>query len=196
MRAGPLVLLALSVAPVFAAPGSSSPAPPPSIPRSITEIRFKLKVAEEKLTALLEAANVDAALKDVRTYKAYKAEQLQVPKKLVTVDRLLQIVTNEKDVAAETREEAAVAIFGERPLLFDPDLGTSEARRRDQARAKFSLKVVKLLSHPDLFTRSLAKRILDGLWPSASDPAIHGYDARKKESWGTARAAWLEFLTR
>src|SRR5438093_7604286 len=124
MRAGPLALLALSVAPAFAAPGSSSPPPPPSLPRSVVEIRFRVKAAEEKLAALLEAANVDAALKDVRTYKAYKPAELQLLKKGVTVDRLLAIVSNAKDVSADTREEAAMAIIGANPILFDPDLST------------------------------------------------------------------------
>ena len=67
---------------------------------------------------------------------------------------------------------------------------------RNSAQAD-SLKVVKLLSNADLYNRSLANQILGGLWPNASDPAIRGYDARKKDTTsGPARAAWLEYLSK
>ena len=86
-----------------------------------------------------------------------------------------------------------MAIIGANPILFDPDLST-EGRKLARPRASFSMQVVKLLNNADLFTKSLAHRILQGLWPNAKDPAISGYDPRKKETWGFARAAWTEYL--
>jgi hypothetical protein len=69
-----------------------------------------------------------------------------------------------------------------------------EGRKAARPRVKFSLKVVRFLSDNDQVTRALASKILMNMWPGARDKDITGFDPRKRETWGNARAAWTHFL--
>ena len=192
MRASLPALLALAVLPAFAA---GSAGPQPSVPRSVASMRFALRSAEERLTALVNDSKVTPELRKINVYKGYNAQQLADAKKDVNVRALLKIATDE-DVDSQVREEAANAIVADNALRFDGDLTKTEGRRLERPRAAFSVKVVPLLSNVDTMTRGLAKRILEGLWPEAKDPAIRDYDPRKKETWGKAREEWGKFLNK
>ena len=195
MRRTLLGLLLLAAVPAFAGPGTvSAPVSPSVPPRSAAEMRFKLKTADERLEKLVADANVPPELKEIRTYKAYSSVQLQDPKKLIKVRTLLAFVSDET-LDAQIREEAAAALVADRPMKFDCDLAL-DGRRAARPIAAFSIDVVRLLSDNDLFTRSLAKRILEGLWPSGRDPRIKDYDPRKKDTWGQARAAYMDLFTK
>lgn len=189
--------LALAGAAVAAPPsGAPAAAPAPLRPRTLAGLRAAAVREEERLLALVTDAAMDSSLRRVRTFAAYPEAVLSTARREatggVTVLELFEIASDER-VPPEVREEAVGALLAERVLKLDPEL-SEEGRKSARPRARFSLRVVKALSDPDLVTRSLANKVLLGLWPLAHEAEIKAFDPRKRETWGNARAAWTRYL--
>lgn len=194
-----LVLAGVAVAaPPTTAPAAAPAATPsPGRPRTLASLRAAAVRSGARLLALSGTAAMDAGLRRVRTYVAYPDSALAVSHRDVTggvtVHELFDIASDQSE-PPEVREEAANAIIAERARALDPDL-SAEGRRSARPRARFSLRVVKSINDPDLVTRSLANTVLLGLWPAAREaPEIKAFEPRKRETWGSARAAWTRFL--
>jgi hypothetical protein len=193
------LLLALAAAPALALAG---PAPAPASDeavesRSVAGLESDVADAEARLAAMVARAKVDFRVERVRRYREMTPQQLADPLRGVAVDELLGYLADEK-VPAEVREEAAAAIGADVARRVDPDL-SDEGRGAKRPRAAFSMKLVPLLTGAkDLQGRSLAKTLLEALWPGtpAREPDVAAYDPRKKDTWWEARRAWEKHLKR
>ncbi len=174
-----LVLVALAAAPALAGPATV---------RKASDRVAVLDKALARLDRLIVRAKTDPRLERVRAFKELGAAQLKDDARTPRVDDLLEVV---EDALApkEIRDEAAAAIFADLALVNDGDLSLA-GKKMQRPRAIFTMKVLKLLTDNDAFTRSLAKTICEGLWPGTRDPEILACDPRKKDTCRAARTAW------
>lgn len=174
-----LVLAALAAAPALAGPTTI---------RKAGDRVAVLDKALARLDRLVVRAKTDPRLEQVRAYKELGAEALKGDTRTLRVDDLLAIV-EDATAPKEIREESAAAIFSDLALVNDPDLSLA-GKKMQRPRALFTMKVLKLLTDNDPFTRALAKTICEGLWPGTREPEILACDPRKKDSCRAARTAW------
>ena len=95
----------------------------------------------------------------------------------------------------EVREEASGAITWDQALRHDPDLD-AVGKGMARPRAKFSSKLLGLLTDNEVFVRQLADTMLKGLWPGVRDPDITTCNPRKMASCTAAKNAWAKFLNK
>jgi len=191
-----VVLLAAPALATLALAGSGAGSAAPS-PRSAAGRRAALDDALAQLELLSKKARVPTTLARIRAYRGMSPDQLADSKRGVDLDELLAILKRD-DVPAEIRDEAANAIIWDQAQRSDPALDMG-GRGLKRPRAAFTQRVLPLLTDAnDLVGRGLAKRVCEGLWPSASgkDPALRDCDPRKKLSCQSARAAWEALLRR
>jgi len=174
-----LVLVALAAAPALAGPATV---------RKSSDRVYAIDRAVARLDRLVVRAKTDPRLERVRAFKELGADALKGDARAVRVGDLLEIV-EDQEAPKEIREEAAAAIFADLALVNDPDLSLA-GKKLQRPRAIFTMKVLKLLTDNDAFTRSLAKTICEGLWPGTREPEILACDPRKKDSCRAARTAW------
>lgn len=174
-----LVLVALAAAPALAGPATV---------RKASDRVAVLDKALARLDRLVVRAKTDPRLERIRAFKELGTDALKGDAPRIRVDDLLQIV-EDADAPKEIREEAASSIFSDLALVNDPDLSLA-GKKLQRPRAIFTMKVLKLLTDNDAFTRSLAKTICEGLWPGTREPEILACDPRKKETCRAARTAW------
>ncbi len=176
-----LVLVALAAAPALAGPAV--------VRRSSARVEA-IDKAMARLDRLVVRAKTDPRLEKVRAYKELGAEQLKAAAdaRPLRVDDILDIV-EDATAPKEIREEAAAAVFADIALVNDPDL-SMQGKKLQRPRAMFTMKVLKLLTDNDAYTRALAKTICEGLWPGTREPEILACDPRKKDSCRAARTAW------
>ena len=193
------VWTALAATAAAAPPAAAPPASGPAVPvraKTLPALRDALVRVNQRLAALVADAAMDPGLRRVRTYMGYTDAQLSDASRGVsggvTVGELLEIAMN-KDEPLEVREEAVAAVLSDQAQAKDPDLSFS-GRKTARPRVKFAAKAIKYLNDPDLVARKQSSQILQELWPGAGDADIKGFDARKRETWGNARAAWLRFF--
>jgi len=176
-----LVLVALAATPALAGPAV--------VRRSSARIDA-IDKAVARLDRLVVRAKTDPRLEKVRAYKEFGAEQLKLDAEArpLRVDDILAIV-EDATCPKEIREEAASAIFSDLALVNDLDL-RMDGKKLQRPRAIFSMKVLKLLTDNDDYTRALAKTIIEGLWPGTREPEILACQPRKKDTCRAARTAW------
>ena len=174
-----LVLVALAAAPALAGPATV---------RKASDRVAVLDKALARLDRLVVRAKTDPRLERIRAFKELGADALKSDAPRIRVDDILQIV-EDADAPKEIREEASSAVFSDLVLVNDPDLSLA-GKKLQRPRAIFTMKVLKLLTDNDAFTRSLAKTICEGLWPGTREPEILACDPRKKETCRAARTAW------
>ena len=189
-RALPLALV-LAALPAAAGPGGA----PRPLPRTANGLRLRIAEEEARLAGILAEARTDPDQKRVDEYLRYSAAQMADSGKAVTLEVLFEIVSD-AERSPQVREAAAEAIFCLKAIQNDPDLGLSGKGVR-RPRAAFSMKVARMLTDDDdLHGRSLAKKILENLWPGISDADAVRYDPRKKPTWREGRLAWEKSLRR
>lgn len=180
-----VLLVAAAGAVAVAAPGA---------PRRAADRRVAIAAAEKRLDALVAEAKVDARAALVRAYRRYTPEQLADRSRGIDVDAILKIIKDES-APVEVREEASGAITWDQALRHDPDLD-AVGKGMNRPRAKFSSKVLGLLTDNDAFVRGLAHTMLMGMWPGVRDPDITTCNPRKIETCRAAKTAWAKFLNK
>jgi hypothetical protein len=152
--------------------------------------RRRHRQGRRELDRLVVRAKTDPRLEKVRAYKEFGAEQLKLDAEArpLRVDDILAIV-EDATCPKEIREEAASAIFSDLALVNDLDL-RMDGKKLQRPRAIFSMKVLKLLTDNDDYTRALAKTIIEGLWPGTREPEILACQPRKRDTCRAARTAW------
>lgn len=174
-----LVLVALAAAPALAGPAS--------VRRSADRVA-DLDKALARLDRLVVRAKTDPRLERVRAFKELGADALKSDAPRVRVGDILDVV-EDQEAPKEIREEAANAVFSDLALVNDPDLSLA-GKKMQRPRGICTMKVLKLLTDNDAYTRALAKTICEGLWPGVREPEILACDPRKKDSCRAARTAW------
>ncbi len=185
----PTLLVVLAV---LAAVAVATAEPQGAKPRTAADRRAQIDALGKHLDALRKEADVDARAALVRTYQRYTSDRLANRADRVTVEMILDVV-EDLTAPAEAREEAAKAVVWDQAQRYDPDLDAA-GKGWARPRAKFSKKVLQLLSDKDPMTRVFAHNILSALWPGVRDPDITACNPRLKPSCTAAKVAWEKQL--
>jgi len=184
-----LPVLVLAAVPALAGPGSTPG------PRSAAVRHDEIRSAVARLDALVARARVPVELDLIRLYRSYTADQLADPKsRAVDVEEILDIA-KDPTVPAEVRTEAAAAIVWDSALRNDTKLDT-KGKAMARPRAKFTKKVLPMLTDKDQLSRVLGKKISEGLWPGFQDEDVRNWNPAEPDSCIAARRAWTKFLER
>jgi hypothetical protein len=186
-----------SVLPVLliaAVPALASPAAAPTR-RTAASLHESIQREFERLDALVAKARVPVSLDVIRLYRSLTPEQLADARgRTPTAEDILDIAKDDAELA-NVREEAAAALVSGDALRNDRKLDlTGKAMARP--RAKFTKKVLPMLTDKDPFTRELGKRICEGLWPGFQDKDVQACRAADLDSCSAARRAWTKYIER
>jgi hypothetical protein len=190
---------------------STSSSAPSSTPRSVREAVARCDAEDKALDLLLLRAKIDPHFEAIYTYETYDAEAMNDPNRKVVIDKgersskapaavsLFDLVINtDNETPPDAREAAAAKIVSDQAVGHDPFLNpVRTSRQQNSARSKFcTQRVVKFLTSKDSVSRTLAQRVLLGLWQGVPDEDIKGYDARNASTWPKGRDAWLKYLSK
>jgi hypothetical protein len=176
-----------------AAAAAAAPGPSKG-PSSLLGRRERVEAAQARLDSLLARARIPVELDRIRLYRSYTPEQLEQKSKSPDAEELLKIAKN-GELAQPVREEAAEALLWDSALRNDPELDSS-GKGMARPRAKFTLKVLPMLSDADVTTRELGRRLCLGFWPGARDRDMENCVAGDKASCQAARMAWTRYIAR
>jgi hypothetical protein len=175
--------------PALAGPGSARAT------RSAAERHAEIQGAFARLDDLVARARVPVSLDLVRLYRSYTPEQLAEPRsRAVDVEDVLDIA-KDPTVPGPVREEAAKAVVWDSALRNDRKLDAT-GKAMGRPRAKFTKKVLPMLTDKDPLTRELGKRICEGLWPGFQDKDVQACNPADLDSCTAARRAWTKYIER
>jgi hypothetical protein len=183
---------------ILAVAGVAVAAPTPGVgpavpPRSAAGRLQAIDYAQARLDTLVVASKRDRADLTIDVFNHYTPEQLEDPKRGITIDLLFEIVKNDA-IAKEVRQRAVEAIVAGRVQTKDPALSI-DGRGLKRKRAEFCVKVNKLLVDNELMSRVFAKQILESLWPGQQiRKEIKACEPRDKGSCQDANKMWDRIL--
>jgi hypothetical protein len=199
--------LAPAVALALLAVGSrASSAPPPEGVPGVQALDRRIHDARTRLEGLVELARMEQERLIVRIYRRYgptdlakepKSPKDPKPREVGVYDLLEKVIANPK-APKDIRSEAVAAIGeNEDAMTFDPEL-SKEGKGARRPRAKFSLRLAKLLTErDDPVVRELSNRLLFALNPDivkSMDEDIMRYSAENERTWQDARKRWEKLL--